>query len=75
VPAAVAVRRAFTIGARPWAHFTIDGQARVYETPATVELTLGPHRVRYENPTLGLVEEVTIEVRAEGPASHLQILR
>lgn len=70
-----AARRAFTIGARPWAHFTIDGDARVYETPATVELTLGPHRIRYENSTLGVASEVTITVTAEGPSSHLQVLR
>ncbi|MEZ4358771.1 MAG: serine/threonine-protein kinase [Kofleriaceae bacterium] len=72
---AVAARRRFTIGAKPWAHFQIDGDPKTYETPATLELTLGAHRVHFVNPALGITKDVTIRVGLEGPASHVELLQ
>ena len=33
--------RRVTLGARPWARFTIDGDRKLHETPETVELSPG----------------------------------
>jgi eukaryotic-like serine/threonine-protein kinase len=68
-------RRAFTIGAKPWANVTVDDDPQVYETPFTAQLTIGRHRVRFLNPTLQLQKEVTITVLADGPSSYLEILQ
>ncbi|HRC57015.1 MAG TPA: hypothetical protein PKU97_13875, partial [Kofleriaceae bacterium] len=73
--AAVAPRRPFTIGAKPWANVTIDDDPQRYETPATVVLALGKHRLRFENPALGISREVIIEVSADGPASYVHVLQ
>lgn len=67
--------RAMTIGAKPWAHVTIDGKAERHETPVTVQLAIGPHRLRFENPELGVVREVSIEVAADGPSAYVLDLR
>lgn len=69
------VLRAITIGAKPWAHVTIDGKAERHETPVTVQLAIGQHRLRFENPELGVVREVSIEVAAEGQAAYVLDLR
>ena len=74
-PAAQERRRPFTIGAKPWAHVTIDDEPARHETPATMSLTLGKHRLRFENPELGISHEVTIEVLADGPASYIHVLQ
>ncbi len=53
-------------GAKPWAHFTIDDNTTVYETPATVELTVGSHRAMFTNPALGTSKSLTFSVAATG---------
>ncbi len=67
--------RPMTIGAKPWAHVTIDGKAERHETPVTVQLAIGQHRLRFENPELGVVREVSIEVAADGPSAYVLDLR
>ena len=64
-PAVAALQRV-QFGAKPWAYVTIDGNATVYETPATVELTVGSHRAVFSNPTLGASKSLTIVVAATG---------
>ena len=63
---AVAAYQRVQFGAKPWAYVTIDGVATVYETPATVELTVGTHRLAFTNPALGASKNLTINVSAAG---------
>ena len=72
--AAAALRRV-RINARPWALFSVDGEATEHETISTVELTPGPHRVRFRNPQLGVDRTVTIEVPADRDLDHVEDLR
>ncbi|MBP9085901.1 MAG: serine/threonine protein kinase [Kofleriaceae bacterium] len=51
-------------GAKPWAYVTIDGNSTVYETPATVDLSVGSHRAVFTNPALGASKSLTIDVAA-----------
>ena len=73
-PTAAVARRTFTIGARPWANVRIDNDPTEHETPVTLELTVGPHKVTFTNPTLGVDRTVTVTVPAEGPARHVENL-
>jgi serine/threonine-protein kinase len=58
--------RMFTIGAIPWANITIDDNPKEHETPVTLPLTIGTHRVTFTNPSLGVSRTVTVTVPAEG---------
>ena len=64
-PAVAALQRV-QFGAKPWAYVTIDDNGTVYETPATVELTVGSHNVVFTNPALGAKKALTINVVAAG---------
>ena len=64
--------RAITIGAQPWAYFTVDDDPKQYETPMTLKLTVGPHRVTFTNPQLGVSRTVTVTVTADGEARHVE---
>jgi hypothetical protein len=64
--------RPITIGATPWAYFVIDGDPRQYETPMTLRLTVGSHRVTFTNPQLGVSRTVTVVVPFEGDARHVE---
>ena len=42
------VKRKVTINAQPgWSYFTVDGNATVYQTVETLELTPGPHKIHF----------------------------
>jgi serine/threonine-protein kinase len=64
--------RPILIGATPWANFYVDDDPTKYETPQTLKLTVGPHRVLFTNPQLGVTRTVTVTVPAEGEARHVE---
>jgi eukaryotic-like serine/threonine-protein kinase len=53
------------INLTPWAYFTVDGEPTQHETPSTIDLTPGPHRLRVWNPELAVEREITIHVPAD----------
>jgi hypothetical protein len=63
-----------TVGSRPWANVTIDGSAKSYETPATMQLPPGPHRFTFRNPQLSITKEVTLQVPVSGSLRHVEQL-
>lgn len=73
-PAAAPARRAVTIGAQPWANFTVDDAAAVHQTPETLRLTPGRHRIRFVNPELGLTRTVTLDVPVDRDLRHVERL-
>jgi tRNA A-37 threonylcarbamoyl transferase component Bud32 len=73
-PPVPAVRRAVTVGSRPWAYFTVDADPRRYETPATVQLTPGAHVLHFENPVARIRRDVTIDVPADRDLEHVEVL-
>ncbi|MEJ7596396.1 MAG: protein kinase [Kofleriaceae bacterium] len=70
-----AVLRPIMIGATPWAYFTIDGDPTRHETPMTLRLAVGAHRVTFSNPELGVSRTVTVNVPEEGEARHVEKMR
>jgi len=64
--------KSFTIGAVPWAYFTVDGDPKQYETPMTLRLTVGPHRVTFTNPQLNVSRTVTITVPPDDDGRHVE---
>ena len=64
--------RPILIGATPWAFFVVDNDPKQYETPITLQLSVGPHRVTFTNPELGVSRTVTVTVPAEGDARHVE---
>jgi tRNA A-37 threonylcarbamoyl transferase component Bud32 len=55
------------LNADPWARVSIDGKS-VGETPVVgLALSAGTHRVRLENPPLGVVRDLVVEIR---PGEH-----
>ena len=73
--AIIAPARPITIGADPWAYFTVDDSPARHETPKTLVLAVGTHRVTFSNPQLGVTRTVTIEVPADGEARHVERMR
>jgi serine/threonine protein kinase len=67
--------RPITIGAEPWAYFTVDDSPTRHETPTTLDLSVGAHRVTFSNPQLGVSRTVTIEVPPVGTARHIERMR
>ncbi len=74
-PASAATTRRVTIGAKPWAHFTVDGDPRQHETPQVLDLAPGPHRIHFANPQLSVERDVTIVVPADRDSRHIEDLR
>ncbi|HLL20980.1 MAG TPA: protein kinase [Kofleriaceae bacterium] len=64
--------RPILIGAVPWAYFTVDDDPKQYETPMTLRLAVGTHRVTFTNPQLGVSRTVTVSVPADGDARHVE---
>jgi Protein kinase domain len=64
--------KSFTIGATPWAYFTIDDDPKQYETPQTLKLTVGPHSVRFTNPQLNVSRTVTVTVPPNDDGRHVE---
>ncbi len=71
-PKAVGEMKRFTIGATPWAYFTVDGDPKEYETPMSLKLTVGPHRVTFRNPELNVSRTVTITVPPDDEGRHVE---
>ncbi|MGE3542452.1 MAG: protein kinase [Kofleriaceae bacterium] len=67
--------RAVTIHAVPWAHFTVDDAATIYETPRTLQLSPGSHKVRFTNPVLDVQRDVTIDVPVDRDIKWVERLR
>jgi hypothetical protein len=53
------------INLTPWAYYTADGDSTRNETPSTIELTPGPHRIHVWNPELHVERDITINVPAD----------
>ncbi len=68
------MRRKVTLGARPWARFTVDADATAHETPETVELTPGRHVIHFENPELGVRRDVPLVVPEDRDLSYVENL-
>jgi hypothetical protein len=56
-----------------WANFYVDDDPTKHETPETVDLRVGKHRVRFVNPVLRLEKTVTIDV-PDHPDQHVEVL-
>jgi serine/threonine protein kinase len=52
------------INLTPWAYYAAEDGAR-HETPSTIELTPGPHRIHVWNPELHVERDITINVPAD----------
>jgi len=61
IPATCRVR----INLTPWAYYTVDGESTQHETPGTLGLTPGPHRLHVWNPELHIERDITINVPAD----------
>jgi tRNA A-37 threonylcarbamoyl transferase component Bud32 len=58
------------INLTPWAYYTTDEDTSRHETPSTVELTPGRHRVHVWNPELHVERDITINVPADRDAMN-----
>ncbi len=53
------------VGARPWAHITIDGKRWPYQTPqAGIELPAGKHQVTLTNDETGVTKNQSVIIKA-----------
>ncbi len=71
---ATAGRRKVTIGATPWADFTVDDDPTPHQTPETIELPPGRHRIHFANARLGVTRTVVIEVPVDRDLRHVEPL-
>jgi tRNA A-37 threonylcarbamoyl transferase component Bud32 len=53
------------INLTPWAYYTADDDPTRHETPGTIELTPGTHRLHVWNPELKVERDLTLEVPAD----------
>ncbi len=74
VDAAATPTRKVTIGATPWADFTVDDDPTPRQTPETLELTPGRHRIHFSNPRLGVTRTVVIDVPSDRDLKHVEAL-
>ncbi len=49
----------------PWAYYTADGDSARHETPSTVELAPGKHKLHVWNPELHVERDITLTVPAD----------
>jgi hypothetical protein len=61
-----------TIGATPWAYFQVDADPTPHQTPETVELPPGRHRIRFSNPTLRVERVIELDVPADRDIRHVE---
>ena len=73
-PAPVVAPRTVTINATPWAYFTVDGDPTQHETPKSLQLAPGKHRVQFRNPVLEIERTVTIDVPTDRDLKHIETL-
>jgi hypothetical protein len=67
-------KRKVTIGARPWAVFYVDGDPTPHETPETVELRPGRHRIRFVNERAHVDKTIVLEVPEDRDIKHVEEL-
>lgn len=53
------------INLTPWAYYTADEDGTRHETPGTIDLTPGPHRLHVWNPELHVERDILITVPAD----------
>jgi serine/threonine protein kinase len=53
------------INLTPWAYYMVDNDSVRHETPATVELAPGPHRLHVWNPELHIERDIALDVPAD----------
>ncbi|HEX3760155.1 MAG TPA: protein kinase [Kofleriaceae bacterium] len=53
------------INLTPWAYYTADDSSERHETPGTIDLTPGPHRLHVWNPELHVERDIVIQVPAD----------
>jgi hypothetical protein len=58
------------INLTPWAFYTADDDPARHETPSTVELAPGRHRLHVWNPELHVERDITINVPADRDAMN-----
>jgi hypothetical protein len=58
------------INLTPWAYYTADDGGERHETPGTIELTPGPHRLHVWNPELHVERDIVIQVPADRDAMN-----
>lgn len=54
----------------PWAYYTADEDGTRHETPGTIDLTPGPHRLHVWNPELHVERDIVINVPADRDAMN-----
>jgi hypothetical protein len=69
-----AATRQVTIGSRPWSAFYVDGESMRHETPETLSLSPGRHRIRFVNEEAGIDREISLEVPEDRDVKHVEIL-
>jgi hypothetical protein len=50
------------INLTPWAYYTADDDGVQRETPGTIDLTPGPHRLHVWNPELHVARDIVLNV-------------
>ncbi len=53
------------INLTPWAYYTADENGERHETPGTIDLTPGPHRLHVWNPELHVERDIVLQVPAD----------
>jgi serine/threonine protein kinase len=53
------------INLTPWAYYTADDDGVQHETPGTIDLTPGPHRLHVWNPELHVARDIVLTVPAD----------
>jgi serine/threonine protein kinase len=72
--AAPAVLRKVEIGSRPWSAFYVDGKPERHETPETIELAPGKHKIRFVNEPAHIDTTITLDVPADRDIKHVETL-
>jgi len=68
------VLRRVTINSKPWANYTVDDDPTQHETPSTIELAPGTHRLHFSNPISHIEKDATLTVPADRDLSHVEQL-
>jgi serine/threonine protein kinase len=58
------------INLTPWAFYTTDADSAIHETPGTIDLTPGPHRLHVWNPELHIERDIILDVPADRDAMN-----
>jgi hypothetical protein len=53
------------INLTPWAYYRVDDDPTQHETPSTIELAPGPHKLHVWNPQLGIERDIVLHVPAD----------